>query len=132
MRKLFSTILVICSLLGGNAFAEKISVMCIDKKSQKKSYISFYNEKGKKKVKFNGDILVAGFKKSDHGDKSGSTVIIIDEKNLGVARWIYDDDFEMHLNINRYTGEMLHHGHIGTYKFGNQAICKKSNDEKSF
>ena len=132
MKKLFLSIVVLGLLLSGNAFAKKISVMCIDKKSQKKSFISFYKEKGKQKVKHNGDIIVEGFRKSDHGDKSGATVITIDEKNLRAARWIYDDDFEMHLNINRYTGEMLHHGHIGTYKFGHQAICKKSNDEKSF
>ena len=109
MKKLFSMILVICSLLGGNAYAEKISVMCIDKKSQKKSYISFYNEKGKKKVKLNGDIIVDGFRKSDNENASAVTVITIDEKNLSAARWIQDEDFVMHLNINRYTGEMHHY-----------------------
>ena len=131
MKKLLG-ILVLGLLLSFNANAEKISVMCIDKKSQKKSFISFYKEKGKQKVKHNGDIIVEGFRKSDHGDKSGATVITIDEKNLGAARWIYDDDFEMHLNINRYTGEMHHYGNIGTYKFSYNAICKKSTDEKSF
>ena len=132
MKKLLSVILVICSLLGGNAFAEKISVMCIDKKNKKKSYISFYNEKGKKKVKLNGDIIVDGFRKSDNEKTSAVTVITIDEKNLSAARWIQDEDFVMHLNINRFTGEMHHYGNIGKDKFSYNAICKKSTDEKSF
>ena len=131
MKKLLG-IIVLGLLFSGNAYAEKISVMCIDKKSQKKSYISFYNEKGKKKVKLNGDIIVDGFRKSDNENASAVTVITIDEKNLSAARWIQDEDFVMHLNINRFTGEMHHYGNIGKDKFSYNAICKKSTDEKSF
>ena len=131
MKKLLG-IVVLGLLLSFNANAEKISVMCIDKKSQKKSFISFYKEKGKQKVKHNGDIIVEGFRKSDNENASAVTVITIDEKNLGASRWIQDEDFVMHLNINRYTGEMHHYGNIGTNKFSYNAICKKSTDEKSF
>ena len=45
MKKLFLSILVICSLLGGNAYAEKINLVCQDREKKFLPYILIFDMK---------------------------------------------------------------------------------------
>ena len=130
MKKLLG--IVVLGLLWCNVgFAEKITVLCIDKKTKAKTYISFYNEGGKNKIKINGEESTEGLE-AKNGKYISTTVITINEKSLSFLHLEYDKDFELNIYINRYTGEMLRYGHVLNEKFSNSAICKKSEIEKSF
>ena len=96
-----------------------------------KTYISFYNEGGKNKIKINGEESTEGLE-AKNGKYISTTVITINEKSLSFLHLEYDKDFELNIYINRYTGEMLRYGHVLNEKFSNSAICKKSEIEKSF
>ena len=94
MRKLFSTILVICSLLSGNAYAEIINLDCkslIKDEIQTNDYETIRIDTKKKEID-------AGF---GFGEGYGSKIIEEDDKYF---KALYLGSKTTTLYIDRYTG----------------------------
>jgi hypothetical protein len=124
MKKLFSIFLALAFLIGGNAYAENITIKCVDKKRDAQLILNF--DEGGDWLMFNGrEKDVAGRKETVFGEER-ITVEITKDK-IKYMSMIYSAKTHMVILINRFDGTMYQYGKIdGGERYDYNYICEKS------
>ena len=124
MKKLFSTILVLGLLLSGNAFAENITIKCVDEKRDAQLILNF--DEGGDWLMFNGRTKdVAGRKETVFGEQL--TTIEITKDKIKYMSMISSAKTHMVILINRFDGSMYQYGKIdGGERYDHNYMCEKS------
>ena len=124
IKKLFSMILVLGLLLSGNAYAENITIKCVDIKRDAQLILNF--DEGGDWLMFNGrEKDVAGRKETVFGEER-ITVEITKDK-IKYMSMIYSAKTHMVILINRFDGTMYQYGKIdGGERYDNNYMCEKS------
>tara|TARA_B110000971_G_scaffold217330_1_gene253987 strand:- start:46 stop:432 length:387 start_codon:yes stop_codon:yes gene_type:complete len=124
MKKLFSIFLALAFLIGGNAYAENITIKCVDKKRDAQLILNF--DEGGDWLMFNGrEKDVAGKKETVFGEER-ITVEITKDK-IKYMSMIYSAKTHMVILINRFDGTMYQYGKIdGGERYDYNYICEKS------
>ena len=124
IKKLFSMILVLGLLLSGNAYAENITIKCVDKKRDAQLILNF--DEGGDWLMFNGrEKDVAGRKETVFGEER-ITVEITKDK-IRYMSMIYSAKTHMVILINRFDGSMYQYGKInGGERYDFNYMCEKT------
>ena len=124
IKKLFSMILVLGLLLSGNAYAENITIKCVDKKRDAQLILNF--DEGGDWLMFNGrEKDVAGRKETVFGEER-ITVEITKDK-IKYMSMIYSTKTHMVILINRFDGSMYQYGKInGGERYDFNYMCEKT------
>ena len=122
--KKFLWIVVLGMLLSGNAYAENITIKCIDEKRDAQLILNF--DEGGDWINFNGrDKSVAGSKETVFGEQIITVEITKDKINY--MSMIYSADTFMQIIINRFDGSMYQYGKIdGGERYDHNYMCEKS------
>ena len=129
MRNLLSIIFV-SLLLSGNAYAENITIKCVDEKRSKAEnrdvHLILNFDEGGDWILFNGQTKdVAGRKETVFGEER-ITVEITKDK-IKYMSMIYSAKTHMVILINRFDGTMYQYGKIdGGERYDYNYICEKS------
>ena len=132
-QKQFLSILVICSLLSGNAYSKNISILCIDEKRSKDE-----DREVVLSVNFDddGNWVVIGDKKYIEGTKStdGKITETTDiEINTNEIKILHDDTrlkINFLMMINRLDGSMIQKANMVGQEFNFNYKCQK--DDRKF
>ena len=110
--------------MSGNAYAENITIKCVDKKRDAQLILNF--DEGGDWLMFNGQQKdVAGRKETVFGEKN-ITVEITKDK-IKYMSMIYSAKTHMVILINRFDGTMYQYGKIdGGERYDNNYMCEKS------
>ena len=122
--KKFLWIVVLGMLLSGNAYAENITIKCVDEKRDAQLILNF--DEGGDWLMFNGRTKdVAGRKETVFGEQR-ITVEITKDK-IKYMSMIYSADTFMQIIINRFDGSMYQYGKIdGGERYDHNYMCEKS------
>jgi len=123
MKKLLG-IVVLGFLLSGNAYAENITIKCVDEKRDAQLILNF--DEGGDWINFNGkDKSVAGRKETVFGEQR-ITVEITKDK-IKYMSMISSAKTHMVILINRFDGSMYQYGKIdGGERYDHNYMCEKS------
>ena len=122
--KKFLWIVVLGMLLSGNAYAENITIKCIDEKRDAQLILNF--DEGGDWLIFNGLTKdVAGRKETIFGEQR--ITIEITKDKIKYMSMIYSADTFMQIIINRFDGSMYQYGKIdGGERYDHNYMCEKS------
>ena len=129
MKKLLS-ILVLGLLISGNAYAENITILCVDEKRSKAEnrdvHLILNFDEGGDWIKFNGrDKDVAGRKDTVLGEQFITIEITKDE--IRYTSIVSSKKTFMSFIINRFNGSMYQYGKIdGGERYDFSYMCEKS------
>ena len=129
MRNLLSIIFV-SLLLSGNAYAENITIKCVDEKRSKAEnrdvHLILNFDEGGDWILFNGRTKdIAGRKETVFGEER-ITVEITKDK-IKYMSMIYSAKTHMVILINRFDGTMYQYGKIdGGERYDHNYMCEKS------
>ena len=123
MKKLLG-IVVLGLLLSGNAYAENITIKCVDEKRDAQLILNF--DEGGDWLMFNGRTKdVAGRKETVFGEER-ITVEITKDK-IKYMSMIYSAKTHMVILINRFDGSMYQYGKInGGERYDFNYMCEKT------
>ena len=122
--KNFLWIVVLGMLLSGNAYAENITIKCVDEKRDAQLILNF--DEGGDWLIFNGLTKdVAGRKETIFGEQR--ITIEITKDKIKYMSMIYSADTFMQIIINRFDGSMYQYGKIdGGERYDHNYMCEKS------
>jgi len=129
MKKLLG-IIVLGLLLSGNAYAENITILCVDEKRSKAEnrdvHLILNFDEGGDWIKFNGrDKDVAGRKDTVLGEQFITIEITKDE--IRYTSIVSSKKTFMSIIINRFNGSMYQYGKIdGGERYDFSYMCEKS------
>ena len=123
MRKILS-ILVVSLLLSANAYAENITIKCVDKERDVRLILNF--DEGGDWLMFNGRAKeVAGKKDTVFGEEL--ITIEITKDKINYMSMIYSQKTFMSIIINRFDGSMYQYGKLdGGERYDYNYMCEKS------
>lgn len=128
MKKLLS-ILVLSLLFGGSAFAENITIKCIDEKRSAEenrvvSLILNFDEGGDWMI-FNGNSKEFSGRQ-DNGLGTEITSIEITKDKISYFNSVESMDTHMQIIINRFDGSMYQYGKLKGEKYDFNYMCEKT------
>jgi|TARA_R110000744_G_C19045596_1_gene527184 hypothetical protein len=110
-------------LLSGNAYAENITIKCVDEKRDVKIIINF--DEGGDWIKFNGrEKEVSGRK--DDGLVVRTTMIEITKDKIDYFYSVESMKSHMVILINRFDGSMYQYGKLEGKEYDYNYMCEKS------
>ena len=122
MKKLLG-IVVLGLLLSGNAYAENITIRCVDEKRDVQLILNF--DEGGDWILFHGETkAVAGRKDTVLGEES--TIIEITKDKIKYINIISSLKMHTVMLINRFDGSMHQYGEIAGERFDHHYMCEKS------
>ena len=123
MKKLLG-IVVLGLLLSVNAYAENITIKCVDEKRDAQLILNF--DEGGDWLMFNGRTKdVAGRKETVFGEQR--IIVEITKDKIKYMSMIYSADTFMQIIINRFDGSMYQYGKIdGGERYDHNYMCEKS------
>ena len=123
MKKLLG-IIVLGLLLSGNAYAENITIKCVDEKRDAQLILNF--DEGGDWLMFNGRTKdVAGRKETVLGEQL--ITIEITKDKIKYMSMISSSKTHMVILINRFDGSMYQYGKIdGGERYDHNYMCEKS------
>ena len=130
MKKILG-IIVLGLLLSGNAYAENITILCVDEKRSKAEnrdvHLILNFDEGGDWIKFNGrEKDVAGRKDTVLGDEQLITIEITKDK-IRYTSIVSSKKTFMSIIINRFNGSMYQYGKIdGGERYDFSYMCEKS------
>ena len=130
MKKILG-IVVLGLLLSGNAYAENITILCVDEKRSKAEnrdvHLILNFDEGGDWIKFNGrEKDVAGRKDTVLGDEQLITIEITKDK-IRYTSIVSSKKTFMSIIINRFNGSMYQYGKIdGGERYDFSYMCEKS------
>ena len=130
MKKLLG-IIVLGLLLSGNAYAENITILCVDEKRSKAEnrdvHLILNFDEGGDWIKFNGrEKDVAGRKDTVLGDEQLITIEITKDK-IRYTSIVSSKKTFMSFIINRFNGSMYQYGKLdGGERYDFSYMCEKS------
>jgi len=124
MKKLFSIFLALAFLIGGNAYAENITIKCVDKERDAQLILNF--DEGGDWLMFNGgEKDVAGTKETVLGEQV--IAIEINKDEINYTSIISSKKTFMSIIINRFDGSMYQYGKLdGGERYDYNYMCEKS------
>ena len=129
MKKLLS-ILVLGLLISGNAYAENITILCVDEKRSKAEnrdvHLILNFDEGGDWIKFNGrEKDVAGRKDTVLGEQL--ITIEITKDKIRYTSIVSSKKTFMSIIINRFNGSMYQYGKLdGGERYDHNYMCEKS------
>ena len=123
MKKLLG-IMVLGLLFSGNAYAENITIKCVDKERDAQLILNF--DEGGDWMLFNGRVKeVAGRKDTVVGEEL--TIIEITKDKINYTSIISSQKTFMSIIINRFNGSMYQYGKLdGGERYDHNYMCEKS------
>ena len=123
MKKLLG-IVVLGLLFSGNAYAENITIKCVDKERDAQLILNF--DEGGDWMLFNGRVKeVAGRKDTVVGEEL--TIIEITKDKINYTSIISSQKTFMSIIINRFNGSMYQYGKLdGGERYDHNYMCEKS------
>ena len=122
IKKLFSMILVLGLLLSGNAYAENITIKCVDKKRDVHLILNF--DEGGNWIKINNRKEIAGRK--DNGIGEELTIIEINRDEIKYKNFMQSIKTHMVITVNRFDGSMYQYGKINGEEYYFNYMCEKT------
>ena len=131
MKKLFSLILVLGLLWGGNAYAENISIICIDEKrsleeNRDVSIKLSFDESGNW-INIGGQKFIDGIVKDAEGKIIKETRVDINVNKIELLHSDTKLDIYLEMEINRLKGTMFQKGFMVGKNFNYIYKCQKDN-----
>ncbi|MDB9987452.1 hypothetical protein OAD73_03790 [Candidatus Pelagibacter sp.] len=122
--KKFLSLIFFSLLMSGNAYAENITIKCVDKERDAQLILNF--DEGGDWLMFNGgEKDVVGTKETVFGEQS--ITIEITKDKIKYMSMIYSAKTHMVILINRFDGTMYQYGKIdGGERYDNHYMCEKS------